>query len=544
MPKYKVLNQTNPEYNELSIRKLQLLYEGGQSIIDNATLFIPKEAIESSTTYKNRLQCASYKNYFSEIINSYTAEVFNKTLTVMPASDADDPTTAGTNIESEDNFYHEFAENADLKGNSLVNILKCSLIESAVVGKAYLSIDFPKTNILPSSLLEEEQLGSARAYLITIPTLSVIDWEIDDASGTYKFMVIKSEYTSRSSLEESRDFKTIRFKVWQKEDSGLVTWKVYELKIKINTQPKPNDECILVDQGVVSFPEIPIICLDCPCELWIGNLIGSLCADHFKRYSSLVHAENRNLFSIPVYKQGPEVSNNGNLSEIADNPNRGMQAANQMRVKGFAVTGPDDEIYFAEPDGKSYQLVNDQLKELVDEIHRVVHLMANSISSTKNSNTMSGVSKLLDNRSKEIVLTAYGEVVKSFVVELYNLITKARNEDIMWSCLGLDDYKLTMDRDQLLKEATSIQLISIPSKTFKKAMLTQIATQFLDSLTPQEQLVIKDEISKSIDSMSEDELYARDTEDREDTKAMKEVALEGAKKANQQIGKEKPKAKS
>ena len=530
--KYKVLNQTNPEYNELVTKKLQLLYEGGYCILNNAQMFIPKEGIESTQSYVNRLQCASYKNYLSEIVNSYTSEVFNKTLTVMPAADADDPSTAGDNIEKTDDFYQSFIENSDLKGNSLTNILKYALAESCVTGKSYLSIDFPKADVQPNSLLEEEELGTARAYVLPVPRLSVIDWEVDDITGNFKFVVLKSEYIKREGIEDKREYKTIRFKVWEKQDNGIVDYKIYELKIKINKDPKPDDEFALVEEGTVSFKEIPIVCLDCPKELFIGNLIGTLCGDHFKRYSSLVHAQNRNLFSIPVYKQGPEVTSTGDLSEIAQNANRGVTAAAQMRIKGFAVTGPEDEIYFAEPEGKAYQLVNDQLKELVDEIHRVTHLMAAAISSTKNSQTMSGTAKLLDNRSKEIVLTAFGEMVKSFVVKLYRLISTARNEDIVWACLGLDDYKLTMDRDQLLKEATSIQLISIPSKTFKKAMLIQIASQFLDSLSPQEQLVIKDEISQNVDSMDEDEMYGKGQEDRETSKEMHDVTIEGMKKAN------------
>jgi TRAP-type C4-dicarboxylate transport system substrate-binding protein len=89
-----------------------------------------------------------------------------------------------------------------------------------------------------------------------------------------------------------------------------------------------------------------------------------------------------------------------------------------------------------------------------------------------------------------------------------------------------------MDRDQLLKEAVSIQLISIPSKTFKKAMLTQIASQFLESLTPEEQAVIRREISEGVDGMEDDEMYAKQSEDRESAKEMHEVTIQGMKKAN------------
>jgi len=546
MVKYKILNQHSPEYDEVYITKMDLLYDGGQNVINNAAMFIPKEIMESAPAYQNRLNCASYKNHLSSIINSFSAEVFNKSITVLPASDADDKSTSGISLDLDatDDFYQDFMENADLKGTSLVNILKKILSEAMNHGKGLVQVDFPKSDIRPLSLIEEEELGTARAYLIPIPLLSMIDWEIDETTGTFKFLVLKSEYSKRETFLSDRTMKTVRFKIWEKSDEGIVSWKIFELKIKCNREPKPDDEFSLIEEGIVSFPEIPILMMECPTELCIGDLIGTLCVDHFKRYSSLIHAENRNLFSLPVYAQGPELSSSGDLSEIAQNPNRGMQAATQMRHKGFAVTGPEDKIYFAEPTGNSYQLVNEQIKELEDSIYKITNQMAASISNSQSAKSLSGLSKIVDNRAKEIVLTAYGELIKAFVVKLYKLISAARNEPIMWAVLGLDDYRLTMDREQLLKEATSIQLISIPSKTFKKAMLTQIAVQFLDSLTPQEQMVIKEEIDESVESMEEDEMYGRENQDREDTKEAKELSLENTKKMNDQIGKEKPMMKN
>lgn len=504
--KYKLLNQTNPEYNELETKKLQILYCGGNEIKNNASLFIPKEIMENSNSYQSRLNCSVYKNYFAEIVNSYCSEIFSKTISVIPAHDADDPTTQGDNIEKEDDFYHQFADNADLKGHDLSLILKDVLTEATVTGKAYIAVDFPNMDLEPSTLLEEEQMGTSRAYILSVPTLSIIDWELDEDEDEFRFVVIKNEIIKRNSIIDQRDMKTISFKVWTKENN-IVRWQRYELTIKANKCPKPDDDCILMEEGISSFKKIPILKLNIPKNLWIGNMIGNLCADHFKRYSTLVHAENRNLFSIPVYRQGPELSTSGDYSEISQNPNRGMQAAQQMRTKGFAVVGEKDEIYFAEPDGKAYEIVSTQLKELVDEIHKVTHTMASSITNTQKSSTTSGLSKLMDNRAKEIVLTAYGDIIKNYVVELYGLISDARNENIIWTALGLDDYKLSLDRDQLLKEATSISLINIPSKTFKKAQLTQIATQYLDSLSPQEQLIIKQEISDAVDNFEDDDIY-------------------------------------
>lgn len=522
MVKYKILNQKNPCYDELYIKKMDLLYTGGHKLIENANLFIPKEITESAQAYNNRLNCASYKNHLAAIINSFSAEVFNKSISVLPASDADDKFTSGTTLDlsSTDDFYQDFMENCDLKGNPLDNMMKKVLSEAMTHGRSLVQVDFPKSDIKPLSLIEEEQLGTARAYLVYIDLLSMIDWEIDPITGTFKFLVLKTEYSERDSFEEDRSMKTVRFKIWEKDD-GVVSWKVFELKLKANKEPKDTDEFTLVEEGTVSFPEIPILMFECPTELCVGDTIGTLCIDHFKRYSSLIHAENRNLFSLPVYAQGPEISSSGDLSEIAMNPNRGIQAAAQMRMKGFAVTGPEDKIYFAEPTGNTYQLVNEQIKELEDSIYKITNQMAASISNSHNAKSLSGLSKIVDNRAKEIILTAYGELVKAFVIKLYKLISAARNEPVMWQVLGLDDYKLTMDREQLLKEATSLQLINIPSDTFKKALYTQIATQFLDSLTPQEQLVIQDEISKAIDSGELKEMYEEEDEGMESASSKK-----------------------
>jgi len=492
---YKTLNQKHPNYNELEIRKLQLLYKGGTEILDHANLFMPREALEIEQQWIARMKSAYYKNYMSEIVNSYSSEVFEKNFAVKPAEDAELIETKGDIIEKDNPFYNEFFKDADLKGNSIVNILKNALTEATVTGKAFLQTDFPKTDIKPMSLAEEEQLGSARAYVVPIPTLSVIDWHKDDITDTFDFVIIKSESATRKSLRDDRRFRTIQFKVWEKDDDGVVKYSVYELKT--DKEVVDESEFSLVETGTVSFSEIPIICLECPSELCIGGLIGNSCIEHFRRYSSLIFAQNRNLFSIPVFQQGPEISSTGALSVISENDQRGTQAIRQMRSKGFAVTGPEDLIYFAEPTGSTYQLVTQQLSELVDEIHRITFTMAAATSTTQ---AKSALSKMMDNRAKEIVLTSFGELIKSYVIKLYSLISNARNENIEWKVLGLDEYKIALDKEMILKEAISIDLVNIPSKTFKKAHLNEVALNLLENVTPQEQLVIRSEIAEAVES--------------------------------------------
>lgn len=504
--KFKYLNTKNPDYNELRIKKLELLYCGGDELLDNAKLFIPKESMENALAYSSRLKCASYRNHLAQIINDYVANLFSKALSVVPASDADDATTPGDNIEGEGGeFYREFAADTDLKGNPLSNVLRDLLTESLTSGRAYLGVDFPKPDQLPESLPEEEAMGLSRAYTYCIPTLSMLDWQYDDF-GKYTFIVLRNDIIQRKSLQDQRDMKTIQFKVWNKENDDSVSFEVYEIQCKVGKEPKGDEECTLTDSGKVSFKDIPVLCLDVPEQLWIGGLIGNLVVEHFKRYSALVFAENRSLFSLPVYKQGPELPANGDLNELQSNPGRGNQVANTMRLNGFAVIGGGDDITFEEPEGKCYELVDKQLSELVDAFHQITAQMANTVSANTSQAGRSGTSKKMDHHSKEIVLSAYGALVKEFAVKLYNLVSKARVEDINWQALGMDNYKI-IDRAMLLQEATTMNLIAIPSKTWKKKHLVRIAFDLTDDLTPEEQLTIKDEIDKNLEGMSDDIIY-------------------------------------
>lgn len=513
--KYGILNEKNPEYKELEIKKLEILYEGGACIEKNAHLFIHQETArgESGILYNDRIKCVSYRNYMAKIINDYVSDLFSKSFAVMPASDASDKSTAGDNIvDLGDDFYREFARDADLQNHGLSYVLSNVLTEGMVSGRAYLGVDFPKVNEVPTSLLEEEQSGALRAYTYYIPTLSVIDWE-EDEFGKYKYVVLRKESIPRKSFTDSRNTKVIQFKVWEKID-GMVKYSTYEITCKPNKEPSVKDECVLIDQGTVSFKEIPVLCVYMPSHLWIGGLIGNLAAEHFRRSSSLVFAMNRNLFSIPVYKQGAELPASGDLSELGQNPNRGSQTSVSMKAKGFAVIGPEDSIDFAEPTGSAYEIIDQQLKELIDAIHGVVNQMGSSVSVHSKTLSNSGLSKMMDNHSKELVLSSYADLVKDFATNLYKLISQGRNENIYWRATGMDDFKI-VDPDVVTKQALDMSKIQMLSRTWKKQFMTNLAFATLGDVEPETKITIKNEIDEAIDAMSDDEFNGAEEDEEE-----------------------------
>lgn len=507
---YSTLNVYNPDYNELECKKLQILYQGGKAVEDNAQLFIHRENSEmNDMAYHSRLKCISYRNYFAKIVNDYVADLFSKSFAVVPASDASDSATPGADITvgEADKFWREFAANTDLRRHNLSNVLSCVLTDALTCGRAYIGVDFPKVDVVAQDRAQENALGSARAYTISIPVMSVIDWAVDDF-GKYTYVILKNETIPRRSFNDKRDKKVTQFKIWEKDpDTGVVKYSIYELVTKIDKEPKKDDPCILVAEGTVSFKDIPVLCLEIPSQLWIGNLIGGLCAEHLRRSSALVNAMNRNLFSIPFYQQGAELPASGDLNTVNQNSNRGISTAATMKSRGWAVGSTDDKLSFVEPEGRSYEIIDQQLKELVDAIKDVTNQMGNSVAAKTKSLDRSGLSKQMDNHSKELVLSAYASLVKDFTLNLYSLISEGRNEDIIWSTKGMSDFKV-VDREALILEATQINLIRgiAPSRTWYKHNAIRLINEVDQNLSPQEQITIQDEINAHYDKMPDEEL--------------------------------------
>jgi hypothetical protein len=163
------------------------------------------------------------------------------------------------------------------------------------------------------------------------------------------------------------------------------------------------------------------------------------------------------------------------------------------------VLGKDDAVGFAEPAGSSYELTQKELEKLIDEMFRIVHQMAHSVSNTKTGMYRSAASKMQDRFTTEIILSAYGSYVKDASRKIYNNLSEARGENVVWNAVGLDKYDLE-DRTTLIQEATALSLLELPSKTFRKEYLFRTANSLLGSVPPETQAVIKQELEDAVDA--------------------------------------------
>jgi hypothetical protein len=521
-----ILNQKHPSYRGDLWRDLGLLYRGGFDIAACAKHFLPQLMGEPADAYTNRLKSCSYINYLGQIIDYFAASLFVEPLQVTSAADADDDTTAGTEVDA--GYYGQFSDDADLHGTPVSQFVR-ELFTAAILKRcAYVGIDFPITDDVASSFAEEEKSGATRAYLVPIATEEIIDWAFEDDETQlieaspdlyesqcvrgYQFVILRRVVNVRGSPEEKRGLACIEFKIWRKNEDGTVTWEVYRTKPYDPKQSPDEDTAFRADDLIerviepqpTSFSRIPIVELEIPDGLWVGNKIGPLAIEHWRRRSMLVSSENRSLLAIGFVKLGPQVSAPGGavLSDVAQDQQRGSAttvhaAANS---KGFLTLAAGDDIGYAEPGGAAWKIADDQLENLIREMHRTAHQMAMSVNNNSSALVRSGVSKQEDRLATSVIMSAYADFVRDFALRLYKTISEARKENVVWTVHGLDDYERP-DRMQIFNEAAQEDAIQIPSPTYKKLRkYEQAMAMLMVRPSPKTRLVIKKEVEEGVEA--------------------------------------------
>lgn len=500
MVKFRVLEAKNKQYNSYKLTKLHLLYKGGYDILENSAMFLTKLASETDVSFEDRLKSCSYLPYMSDVIDHYVSMLFEQELTVKEASDADDNTTIGEPLP-DDSPYKLFMMAADGKGNSLEQSMRNLLTDAMIYNYSVIGVDFPKAEDIPINLLEEEVMQTGRPYLYYVDPQCLIDWQCDD-NGNYTWTKIREDKAIQNDpLAEPKHL--IEWKIWTLK-GGTAKWEIYRTaEMAVGKTPNPNDDIPLAESGTTSFKEIPLLKLCLPDGLSMGNKIGPICQDIFQRTSMLVNGENKSLNAMRVVFLGDEDSAPGGAtpSMVQENPFRHLSLMTDWESKGIAVLGANDKMDIVESQGHAFKIVAEQIDKLVEKLKEVVHQMANSVSRNAKSAGRSAASKQEDRRSTEILLSAYGVVIRDFTKHLMSCISSARDESIVWVIDGLDNFSI-IDRDQLILEAAKFPQITSQSvsPTFTKLYTQKFYLSLLDGASNEDAETIKQEIQDGIEA--------------------------------------------
>jgi hypothetical protein len=344
-----------------------------------------------------------------------------------------------------------------------------------------------------TSLPDEEQLGLTDAYLCMLAPEQVLDYERDD-EGDLVWAMVLHESKRRANPADKRNRTRQEFLYLTRQ-----SWARYVVEFDDKDPPKPEDEFAPTEGDVHSFSCVPLVRLDVPQGLWALNKIASIAVEHFNKRNALAWGEYKSLFQM--------------LYALLDEPNPSKpitedqkRAVNQpIGVGRVWVGAAKDEIGYLSPDPEPFRVALEGLRDLRDEMHRVVAAMALSVDNSGAALQRSGESKAMDQSAFAVVLGKLGECCRAFAVELLETISQGRGErtrertsakidGVEWKAHGMTEFD-NVTLASLVDDAVKLATVEIPSPTFHTLHATEIARRVLGPRADEEDMQkISDEL--------------------------------------------------
>jgi hypothetical protein len=500
-PTYGRLCRKHKDYDASLWHKLDLLHKGGWAMAENAGLFILQAPRENPAYYEWRCKSTSYVNYLARLIGYLTGSLFTESLVMGPEKSSDEEEAPSL---PDLKFYPEFWKNCDRKGTNFSQFMRATLASAMVKRRAIVQIDMPPApaladGALPINRAQEEALGGGQAYLFHIELEDLFHWKKDDKGNFIWCTVHKVVYDDADPLGDHSSYRH-QFKIWRIV-GGVACYSIYQTPLVTSDDELKDDTEleVVVELSPTSYPSIPIRELELPEALWVGNQAGPLCQEHFRRRSDLMGSLCRNLVEMPYVKLGSELGGQrGSLpSNVQQDPNRGHDLRGQVEDNGAVLLGADDEIGYAGPSGVAHEIASREAKDTREEIFASVNAMALQLENSASAVGRSGESKAEDRGAMGIILTFLSDEMHEYAQRVMQSVSAGRGETVAWAAGGLSTFDAE-DRQQLVAEATQLEPIRIPSRTYRVKRLTALAHATVPKATAQEKQAIAKEINANV----------------------------------------------
>ncbi len=503
---YKTLSTTrNRHYDCDYWCKIRVLYEGAKTLKD--TLHTPSPLRgeifpiplgEDPEIYHERVKRSCYVNYLSQLVDYIVSSLFSDPVVVTAGGAGED-----MKYGSVEPFYDEFYRNSARPGARPVTFneaLRRVVLDALLFKRAWLLVEFPTKPldgdglpVEPSSRAEEELLEAGgqykRAYCSSVDPESVYDWERDEDDELSWAMIYDKDHP-RKTVDAKRTWCVETFTVYDRVGWTRYSWEYDEEK----APPRDSDKPTRTESGKHTFGRVPLLDFKIPDGLWAGGKMENIAVELFNKLSALSWGQYRSLFQIvAVTLQNPDPKDGFN--PIVDDQHR---AVNQTLGPGRVWVGAErDQIRYVGPDSAPFAEARAYLAELRDEMHRVLHQMAQSVDNSGAALKRSGESKKIDQAAGEIVSRELGRIFREVTQTIYQTIAAGRNEhDKIWSASGLENYTETNSGD-LVAEAVELEKVSIPSPTWQALRKLDLVTKLTPGLTDKQKEKIYEELEAS-----------------------------------------------
>lgn len=469
MVSYADLNALHPSISPQRREELEALYEGGEKLEKLYTRLLPRRDRERPERYELRIKEAEYRNYLGPIIDYFKSMLFISRPVLKAKVDgaADATSDAGP-------YWNELREDCDLGGTD-VDALFGQVLTDAMVGRTgWIRIHSPTDGgEQPNDAAEFEARKLGDCWLERLESCEVLDWDLGP-DGRLLWALTHKVSTPRLGIEGGRKLVT---ETW--EHLTRETVEAYSITYERDKKPKPDDAIVRLGQPVPHpFGAVPLICLDLPPALWVGNRLRSPQLAHFRKLNAHSWSISATCYAMREYF----VSDPDAFSE-------------QIHGAGYEVIlHKDDKAQWSSPDGGHFSAAADEVKTEKDEIFRVAHQMALGVENNAAAVGRSAESKASDAESTRVVLVAFSRRVKECIEYVFDLIARARGEKIDWSVEGLDDFA-AFDITSFLEQLGLVKAAGgIPSRTFEIQSKTRLAEALLKDCDEQTKATMRKEI--------------------------------------------------
>lgn len=420
---------------------------------------------EPDAKYDARWNRAFYLGYMGAIIDYFRHWLFSQPPVIRPVTekDAEEP-------EEAPDWWDSFSTDCDGAGTDFLAFVREAFLDVLVCQRA---------GWMLTSALAEDEGGAARTVLTRFAPEDILDWQ-RDARGELEWVLVRKRDAVRQFPRARADVETFTF-------VDRTRWRSWQTRQGADGKAQLE----VVGEGEHDVGCVPFVMLEVPEGLWPANKLASWQVDLFNQDNMLSYGELMSCFLQPYVR-----SHEG-------------QSTAESRIMGEGIIfhlrcgqgdRTDEEVGWAAAPVEPLKFSSERIEKKRDEGYRIVHQMSLAVDSQAVAAVArSGASKVEDRRSTEVILCAYGGYVREALVRTLNLVSRAEGDGLEWSCDGYDNFQVS-SLDEELATAGLVQALQIPSSTFLKELLSNIATGrilgHIDDVTRQR---IRKEIEEAID---------------------------------------------
>jgi hypothetical protein len=457
--------------------KSAIMYEGGQRLFESSDMFLRKKPKELSDVFVIRKQNLSYTNLLDQIVGWFIAALWK----VPPTFAKNAPRLAVKPGEPPrvpapvDEFCARWEGNCDAAGGGLIEFWEEVSRYLLLYRKAYVLTDLPFSGDAPVTLKEQIDRGLLDPYLVLYAPVDVINWSVDVYGNLLHAVIYKRRRVAEFLA------KPVDVEQWLYFDRKVCA--LYEREIKENEQVRPgNAVAKLVDgypraHAKSKMGKVPIDVVEVPMGLWLANRVYLPLLNHF----NLDNALDFGLFQA-------------NLAQlvVVNGPN-GEYKPTQVSEVSYHQLPAGGEMYYLEPEGKSFEHSQRRIDNLEERIYKLCYLQDQARTNSATPAVQSGISKSMDKMPGRDALASLGDRIRPAIQRCYADVLQVRGlTEVTIDVRGLD-FPDEKGGDELATLVNG-EALEINSQMFERQKCKRAVRLQLPDLNPEVYQAIDNEI--------------------------------------------------